>query len=617
MSNNYFCPTPKSKNTPTYGNLSSLDTPPSLINGAECNFPNNYQNMHMLKLDDTWTQTLPNNIEHKTNNIETGGWAINPNFHFKCQNNGYCPYACEPGYIEVQYDNSIGQPWWWEAPVNVTPIGPTGPCDFRSTLEYIGAGRRSVPVNTNDYECAGGRQGAHCSNGSILLDSPSNQVVPEYNQKYCVLTPQTIKIKNNTPYKIVLCRTVFPGSEDPQIPTTFEPYSSHYITTVPSCNVSEWASKYPSCSGATGSVPMWWTAGENSVSGIEYFVSRADEQALTLVCQWNSIRPSRYLSSDSKTIGGVDYYPYIIEISSPTNVSINTNNDYTAGDTYTTYDRSLGNPGFGMRLYTPDYLMVGSVEYRGPLGGCPKADPYGIICSTGCTGNCDGCADSIVYPIILDNRGNNLSDPTNLAQGISYPNNQFPLPLNGVTSAKPITIEFFVPPDIPIGLTNCGVQSNVTLRQGTEITNNIIPTLEVTPFTPVTTAAMKNETTTKSESSLTWLWILLGILALIIIIGIILYFLLRPKPKPAPTEPMVTPLPPYTSPKETVPVSPAKTTLTINTATGEKQITENLAPGETSQQALQLTQESVKPISVTGGVPVVTAANVGKLPQFL
>jgi len=473
----------------------------TLTNGTVCFLP---ENNNIIKLDDNWTQILPDGITHITaNKINTNGWAINPNFNYPCQDGGYCPYACQSGLIEVQYDNELGRPWWWEKPSDkslsttfikskvsttynfICPLSPTGPTGFIcnspfdfdnnicfkgptgfNTIEYIGAGKRLISIN-NQSVTTGGKQGIHCVSGNKILDAPSNILIPEYNQQYCIQTPKTILVKNNTPFTIVFCRTVTPGSEDPQIPTIFEPYSHQFITTVPTCQNLEWANKIAPITCSKNNIAMWWTGGDinNDTVPIEYFLSRADEQSLIPICQWNSIRPSRYNTDNNQTYGGIDYYPYNLKLINATNLKLRANHHL-----FNEYDRSLGNPGYGVRIYTPNNKLIGSIEYKGPR-------------DNSCSSLYEGCANDIVYPVIINDNG-------------QIDSTLFELNFNSdsylVNSTNPIIIELY---------------------DTTQISHSAVLAESVQP------------TTTNNK----WLTLIIIIIVIIIVILLIIYFGLKLK----------------------------------------------------------------------------------------
>jgi hypothetical protein len=154
----------------------------------------------------------------------------------------WCPYACKSPFIEAQYDNEIGQPWAWSIS-----------CAGRNQM--IGAGRRiQMCPGANVPEppiCAGGQQGISPYPFLVCLSFASDSCVtglycnaqhqavilapsslpPLAYQTNCIPTVNAVEIVNDTPWTITACRTVFPGSEVPQIPTEFPPGSTIQLPT--------------------------------------------------------------------------------------------------------------------------------------------------------------------------------------------------------------------------------------------------------------------------------------------------------------------------------------------------------------------------------------------------
>jgi hypothetical protein len=303
---------------------------------VKCKFPEKEKGI--LKLSEHWIQILPDGRKIKSRGNGTNGWALNPNFKFNSENDGYYPYACETGMIETQYDNASTKPFVWE-----------------TQDKFIGGGDKMIRLENGRMIKAGGKQGVKFKDGKFELNSEIDQ----FKCKYCVSTPKVLRVVNNSKYTVTFCR-VTSALEIPQIPTTIKPGEEIYLTSIPSLKDNNWSrlesierKKYES---------VWWNGNQNdSKNVLTYFVSRANETDLKPVCQFNKIRPSTL--EDSKK--GIDYYPYILTIDRNFEVKLNSNNDLLMG-TDSGYDTSLGNPKFGMRMFSSDSNSeIGSIEYSG------------------------------------------------------------------------------------------------------------------------------------------------------------------------------------------------------------------------------------------------------------
>jgi len=339
------------------------------------------------------------------------GWALDPENAFGCMVGGWCPYACKAGYIESQFDNMVGQPWAWQTSCNGENI-------------FVGAGRRSVDCEGGmlGSPCAGGEQGLYCNaNKQVSVQAPSSTSSLGYTSP-CIPSAPGTEIVNTAPFEVSTCRTIFPGSEIPQIPTTAGANQTVPLTVPPVYINGE---------------PAWWTAGRSNSAGLQHYFMTPN-QCLEPVCQWVLTRPATGLPS----VGGIDYSPYILEVApsgtsqvNGYNIAIRINCDSSLGDPEAnagnSYDTSLGNPGYGVRLYDAEGNLQCDAFWTGPA---VKSD-----CSTICRGDrcanapCSGsdcamaapdcssvqCSSTPVQPVILDGNGNPFATGTGLIQACS------------------------------------------------------------------------------------------------------------------------------------------------------------------------------------------------------
>eukprot|EP01012_Entosiphon_sulcatum_P019520 TRINITY_DN2441_c0_g1_i1.p1 TRINITY_DN2441_c0_g1~~TRINITY_DN2441_c0_g1_i1.p1 ORF type:complete len:429 (-),score=27.39 TRINITY_DN2441_c0_g1_i1:47-1333(-) len=366
--------------------------------GEPCSFPTD-PSLHMQPLPPSWTQiNADGSIWTVTGS--TGGWALNPKWVHACTDGAWCPYMCSSGWLEAQYDNEVGQPWHW--------IASCGGKDV-----FFGSGRRTLPGNCAAAgECSGGRQGLHCVKGKLQYDGPSNKI---YNASACVPTPTAVKVRDDTDGIISVCRTTIPGSEIPAGYTVVRPKQVDIIAVPPP----------PKRDGTA----MWYTADNaqgNSI-GLQYYISRKNEgQAvpgqgcLFPACMWVEKRPAcvglNYSqhgctqgTTGDESRGGVDYYPYVLQTSvgqdkatgrTYAQAGLLTNNDATALK-YGTYDKVLGNPGYGIRLEDDNGTVICDAFWEGPI--------LSTCSSRLCAG--EGCAENLVTPVLLDKNRNPIPLP--------------------------------------------------------------------------------------------------------------------------------------------------------------------------------------------------------------
>lgn len=438
-----------------------------------CSFPEKTKNV--LKLANTWSQTLPSGRVVTSQGSGTGGWAIDPNVQNQCQEGGYCPYACETGYIETQYDDSATSQYIWEV-------------EDQGKVKFVGGGRKTVNINGKCIP-AGGKQGLYCKSGKLQY----NNQVKEYTDTACIQTPRVLSIKNNTKYTITFCR-VTNSFGIPQIPSVISPGEQVYLTSIPNCKDDRWAkvNVSESCKNINwikaGANPIWWN-GYNNVEGksqncqgaiLTYFVSRSDETNLAPVCQANKLRPSTEKDSSK----GIDYYPYILTIDKNFKVRLNSNNDALMGSC-SGYDPSLGNPKFGMRLFDRDSINIGQVQYVGNSTSC--------------------------YSYIID-KGKVQYDCKSLRKGLSS---------STYTSYSPLTIELFTVADTPsfnIPPDYCKLAICNETPRSRYVKRKAMPSKPRQTTTTTTTNSTSNTSTAVK--------IIIGVLVVVIIIIIIVVIIL-------------------------------------------------------------------------------------------
>ncbi|KAJ9601923.1 hypothetical protein H2200_013593 [Cladophialophora chaetospira] len=108
---------------------------------------------------------------------QNGGWAMSPNQ--PCTPGSYCPYACPPGQVSMQWDPS--------------------------------ATSYSYPKSMN---------------GGLYCDNSGNIQKPFPDKPYCQSTSSNIGVQNNAGGVVAFCQTVLPGNEAMLIPTSITSYAS-------------------------------------------------------------------------------------------------------------------------------------------------------------------------------------------------------------------------------------------------------------------------------------------------------------------------------------------------------------------------------------------------------
>jgi hypothetical protein len=440
---------------------------------SNCSFPKNTSNI--LELDNTWSQTLPSGEVVTSKGAGTGGWSIDPNVQNQCLNGGYCPYACETGYIETQYDNSATFPYIWEVK------------DQNNNVKYVGGGNQYMNIEGKLIR-AGGKQGLYCNNGKLIY----NNQVNEYKDIACIETPRVLNIKNNSNNTITFCRTTNTFGI-PQIPSVISPGESIFLTSIPNCKDGKWSNRNTpnTCKNVNhlkcGANPIWWNGDVDKKKPVNltYFLSRADETNLTPICQANPIRAS----TGKESMRGIDYFPYIITIDSNYKVKVNSNNDALVGSC-AGYDTYLGNPKYGLRLYNKDQVMIGQVEYSGNSNNC--------------------------YSYII-NRGQVHYDCKAFRKGLKTKTH---------TSFSPIIIEIYDVPDtptvtLPNGYCKMAICDTTILRKAKFVKNRAIATRQETTTTTSTTSS----TSTSTKIVITILVIIIIIVIIVLIVLLIRYWL--------------------------------------------------------------------------------------------
>lgn len=446
------------------------------MNTSNCVFPSNTKNI--LTLDETWSQTLPSGEVVNSKGAGTGGWAIDPNVQNQCLDGGYCPYACETGYIETQYDNGSTCPYIWEVK------------NSEGKVKYVGGGDKYVNIEGQSVR-AGGKQGLRCKNGKLQF----NNQVPEYTGVACVATPRVLNIKNNSSGTITFCRTTISFGL-PQIPSIISPGESVFLTSIPTCKDNRWSKQNANdtCQNInylkSGANAVWWNgdSDKKKSANLTYFVSRINEQDLTPVCQSNPIRPS----TNKDSMKGVDYYPFVVTIDSNFEVKINSNNDALMG-TCSGYDTFLGNPKFGMRLYDKDGIMIGQVEYSGNNNNC--------------------------YSYIID-KGQIHYDCKSFKKGLKAKTN---------SSYTPIIIELYDVPDTPtVTLPSNYCKSAIcedTVTRKVRFVKSRATTSSTTTKSGNTTVSTSSSTSSGTKIAIAILVIIIIVVVIVLIILLINYYL--------------------------------------------------------------------------------------------
>ncbi|EKU22535.1 sun domain protein, partial [Nannochloropsis gaditana CCMP526] len=339
----------------------------------------------LLPLSSSWEQQTPWDAARPVyvdSHPWTGGWSMLPSRGYGCNIGGYCPYACRAPYYETQWDNAWAGSAYWSLSTG-DPIP-----------SFMGFGRRYIQPNG---PCMGGQQGIYCKQtGQLALTAPSSQA-PQNFSEMCVRGPDVVFVENRTPWNISSCRKVLP--EDYMgIPTLYSPSSNSSFPTV--------KQGPPSTANPRVQVPMYYTDGAG-VYGVspgfkQYFtIPERDSSAppcLNPWCQLVRYRPST--GNNNSAVVGQDYTPYEVDVSNTdltgtfsvtlrvTSVASATGFPI-AGKQSASYDTALGNPGYGIRLWSPRGEIACEGYWEG--GAATKTD-----CSTYCMG--EDCANAPCDP---------------------------------------------------------------------------------------------------------------------------------------------------------------------------------------------------------------------------
>jgi len=464
-----------------------------------CNFP--LQSKDAIKLEQSWIQTMPSG-EIISEGNGTNGFAQPPNLHFPCRDGGWCDVACGEGKIETQYDDITTKPFVWEVRDPKT-----------GEMKFVGGGRKAVEVNGTNI-IAGGKNGLYCDKGRLTMNAPSNNI-KEYANRVCIDTPRILKVINNSSHTVTFCR-VTNNFGVPQIPTTFSPGEEKYLTTIPTCNDYSYASKhlpntcFNSLHGKVKNQKRVWR--NNAPQGCEdpiknfltYFIGRADEGAIN-TCMFNYKRPS----TGQDSLKGLDMYPYVMTVSEDSKIKVNSNNDLLLGTPCSGYDRGLGNPKIGLRVYSSDKIIVGQVEY---VGEYAPSDTDVLSNPT------------FVYPVIIE-KGVISSDCKKMKQGIQV--------VAKNSSYNPVVIELYdvkseLVAELPKNICQTGICDFVSVNDDSEMERR---TKERVFRTNNDFNLVKPRATSNSNKVLITV---LVIVVIILVIGVIAFFVwlyLREKKK--------------------------------------------------------------------------------------
>jgi hypothetical protein len=453
---------------------------------SNCSFP--LQEKNILKLTDVWTQELPTGEILETGNGVSGGFAIPVTSSKGCVDKAVCPYACESGFIETQYDNMSNGDFIWE-----------------NNGKFVGGGKRSVMINGKQTS-AGGVQGVVCDKGKLKLEAHSNTDVPEYSNRLCVETPKVLKIINNSSYSVTFCRTTVLNI--PQIPTLILAGEEKYLTSIPQCSDYKFATtqvpntcKNQLHTKAKNSKKVWWKGKQQFCEKpidnfLTYYISRGDETVLKPISQLNSVRPSTNVPSNK----GLDYFPYVLTIDENNVVKVNSNNDLLVG-MCSGYDTSLGNPKIGLRVYGSNKMVVGSCEYVGPATTTSRS----VLC------NQNGCSN--VYPVIIE-KGQIQPDCRALKKGVQTKakNSFYPIVVE-IYNVAPTTVN-----ELPKNICTSGVcGSTVGVKTMSQQVKDRLARTSIKNSIEIP----RQSTTTNNKI---FIWIIV-ILAIVLIIVAIIFFI--------------------------------------------------------------------------------------------
>ncbi|CAN6675002.1 hypothetical protein TRVA0_077S00320 [Trichomonascus vanleenenianus] len=193
-----------------------------------------------------------------TPNAKNAGWALSPDQ--ECSPGSWCPYACPPGQVSMQWDPSA------------------------TTYSYP----------QSQYG------GLYCENdGSLSKPFP--------NKPYCVDGTGAVKVHNKCGGEVAFCQTVLPGNEAMIIPNSI---SGGSLQTIAVPDPSYWASTaahyYVNPPGVSVDDGCIWGDDSNSYGNWSPYVAGAntDSQGRTFVkIGWNPIWLGSSLQSTMPTFG--------------------------------------------------------------------------------------------------------------------------------------------------------------------------------------------------------------------------------------------------------------------------------------------------------------------------
>ncbi|KAJ5682598.1 hypothetical protein N7462_005763 [Penicillium macrosclerotiorum] len=177
-----------------------------------------------------------------TPNEQNAGWAMSPNQ--PCKPGNYCPYACPPGQVSMQWDPE--------------------------------ATSYSYPMSMN---------------GGLYCDEDGNIQKPFPSKPYCQDGSGTVMAKNKASQSVAFCQTVLPGNEAMLIPTLVEELSTLAVP-----GMSYWcetaAQYYVNAPGVTAEEGCVWGTNANPVGNWSPFTAGANTVAngdTYLKIGWNPI----------------------------------------------------------------------------------------------------------------------------------------------------------------------------------------------------------------------------------------------------------------------------------------------------------------------------------------
>lgn len=118
-----------------------------------------------------------------------GGWAMSPDEC--CEPGGFCPYACPPGELSMQWDPKATSYSYPQSMVS-----------------------KLLPFNNPRLKMA--------QHGGLFCDDDGMIKKPFPNRPYCVKGTGNVGCRNRASSNVAICQTVLPGNEAMLIPTNVE-----------------------------------------------------------------------------------------------------------------------------------------------------------------------------------------------------------------------------------------------------------------------------------------------------------------------------------------------------------------------------------------------------------